>query len=242
MFNIIEFIELDSTNKFAKQNIEKLNNRDVIFTTIQNKGKGRMLRDWISNSNSLTFSIVLKDSFSISNFDVISLLSACAVFKALSKYIKNNLSIKWPNDIYVNDKKICGILLESISYSSSIEGIIVGIGVNVNNKMDELSATNNNSTSIYSEINQIVSIKQLLNEILIEFDDLLLKVKNGNKEYFSIIKENNYLKGKTAYAHFSSIEGEVKVLDVLENNKLLVLFQDEKITLDTGEITFHKEN
>ena len=184
MFNIKVFEELDSTNSYCKNNITSLNHFDVVFAKNQTKGRGRMSRSWLSSLDSLTFSILLKDKYSIDHFDTISLLTGAAIHRALSKYIKDGLSIKWPNDIYYKGQKLCGILLESVSYSDNIEGIIVGIGINVNNDGSLLSSLNNPSTSIYLITKQKYELIEVLNEVLNAFKELYLDVfYNGNLFY-----------------------------------------------------------
>ena len=73
-----------------------------------------------------------------------------------------------------------------------------------------------------------------------EFENLVSDLRNNKNTYLDIIRSHNYLLHKTAYVHFSSIEGEVKIIDIMENNKLKVLYNDEIYELESGEITFHK--
>ena len=233
LFNIIELNEVDSTNKYAKNNIEAFNNFDVIFTKRQTSGKGRMNRVWEANEDSLAFSIVIKESFLLSDFESLSLISAAAVFKAISHFC-NNVSIKWPNDVYIGSKKACGILLEGVSFNQ-LEAIIIGIGVNVNNKVLPID----NATSLYIENNQEYDIKSVLFAILNNFDELLNEHLKGNNEYLKIINNNNYLKGKKAYAEINNVKKLVTIHNVLNNNHLLVDIDGNKKEISTGEISFH---
>jgi BirA family biotin operon repressor/biotin-[acetyl-CoA-carboxylase] ligase len=233
LFNIIELNEVDSTNKYAKNNIEAFNNFDVIFTKRQTSGKGRMNRVWEANEDSLAFSIVIKESFLLNDFESLSLISAAAVFKAISHFC-NNVSIKWPNDVYIGSKKVCGILLEGVSFNQ-LEAIIIGIGVNVNNKVLPID----NATSLYIENNQEYDIKSVLLAILNNFDELLNEHLKGNNEYLKIINNNNYLKGKKAYAEINNVKKLVTIHNVLNNNHLLVDIDGNKKEISTGEISFH---
>jgi len=227
MKNIIYFDTLESTNKYAKENISVLNDRDVIFTTNQTNGKGRETRIWNSSNDSLTFSLVLKDNYSLTHFKDISLMMGASVYLTLVKYLKN-VSIKWPNDIYVNDAKICGILLEGVSFNE-LEGIIVGVGININNdnSLTKL-VTNKKVTSMYLETNTKYDIKVILNEVLDNFYKLL----SEKNTYLDIVRNNNYLKGKFGYH-----EGiKVEIIDISNNNSLIVNKDGKLIELDTGEI------
>ncbi|MGN1295944.1 MAG: biotin--[acetyl-CoA-carboxylase] ligase, partial [Bacilli bacterium] len=167
MFNILSFDELDSTNNYAKNNIAILNDGDVIFAKKQTAGRGRMNRAWSSSDGNLTFTIVIKEKFLLNKFDCLSLLSASAIFNVLSSYT-SNVSIKWPNDVYVNDKKICGILLEGASSAEGLSYLIIGIGVNLNKKSfdEELK---DKATSLYLQTNKCYDVIQILKQILKEF-------------------------------------------------------------------------
>ena len=150
----IHFKKIDSTNTYLKENYQKLQNFTFVSASYQNKGHGRYNRVWESNKNeNLMFSLLIKDKKLISMFSSLSLATSTAILKVLESYKLNNLSIKWPNDVYVKDKKICGILLESISNNTDIDVLVVGVGLNVNQKdfSDEISYK---TTSIYKEINK----------------------------------------------------------------------------------------
>jgi BirA family biotin operon repressor/biotin-[acetyl-CoA-carboxylase] ligase len=232
-FNIIELEEVDSTNKYAKDNIEELNNFDVIFTKRQTSGRGRMGRVWEADNKSLAFSIVIKDSKLLNDFESLSIISAAAVFRALSTKC-DKVSIKWPNDVYIGSKKVCGILSEGISYDKLV-GIIDGIGINVNNSSLPLDT----ATSLFMETGKEYNIKDILFSVLNNFDDLITKHFNGNNEYLDIINENNYLFGKTAYAEINKQKKLVKIYNVLPNNHLVIEYDGNKKVISTGEISFH---
>lgn len=238
MFNIISFEELDSTNNYAKNNIAILNDGDVIFAKKQTNGRGRMNRAWSSASGNLTFTIVIKDKFLLSKFDSLSLLSSSAIFNVLSKYT-SFVSIKWPNDVYIKDKKISGILLEGASTEEGLSYLLIGIGININISSFPLELQNK-ATSLFLETNVRYDVTEILRLFLKEFENLVSDLRNNKNTYLDIIRSHNYLLHKTAYAHFSSIEGEVKIIDIMDNNKLKVLYNDEIYELESGEITFHK--
>ena len=231
-FNIITLDKVDSTNKYCKDHIEELNHFDVVFSLNQTSGKGRNDRIWYSSLDSLTMSIVIKDDYLIDNFSSLSLLSASSVFNGLSKYLKN-LSIKWPNDIYCGDKKISGILLESISFDRII-GLVIGIGININNR--DIIVNDRLTSSLFLETNKLYSIEEIREEILNEFYKLIIDFKNGNKKYLEIVRDNNYLKGKIGHVNINNTYVEAKILNILDNNKLLVEYNNSTFQIDTDEI------
>jgi BirA family biotin operon repressor/biotin-[acetyl-CoA-carboxylase] ligase len=233
--NIYKFETLESTNTFLKDHIHDYKDRDVIFAFNQTKGHGRINRPWSSNKDSLTFSILFKDDFLYNNYDSLSIISAVSVMQVLQKKIDNVL-IKWPNDIMVNNKKICGILAES-RISNKMDGLILGIGLNVNNKSFDASL---NATSLYIESNKEEDIELLLNEILQTLFLNIELLKKGLSTHIEFINKNNYLYNKYAFAVINNKKELVKVLNVSTNNNLIVELNNEKIEVSTDEISFHK--
>ena len=233
---IHKFDSLESTNTYLKDHIHDYNNHDVVFTFNQTKGHGRTNRIWTSNNDSLTFSILFKDQFIYDNFESLSIISATSVYQILSKRLKN-VKIKWPNDIIVNDKKICGILLET-RISSKIEGLILGIGLNVNNKNFDSSL---NATSLYLETQKEENIDSLLLEIVQQILENIELLKIGKSNHIEIINQNNYLLNKQAYAYINNKKEKVTVLHILENNHLVVLLNGKEKEILHDEISFHKD-
>lgn len=236
-YKINHFEELDSTNTYCKNNIDQLNDLEIIECDYQTLGRGRMNRSFFATNDSLTFSIVYKNQFVLDHFDSLSLISAVAVYETLSKYT-SNVSLKWPNDVLINGKKVSGILLESVS-KDVFSNVILGIGVNINNSSfpEEL-----NATSLYLETKQKFDKKVILDSILKSIDKHLENLKVNNLDYLKIFKEHNYLLNKDVYATIDNKEELVKIIDILDDNRLLVKVDDKVIKLSTGEITFHKNS
>ncbi|WP_300082661.1 biotin--[acetyl-CoA-carboxylase] ligase [uncultured Thomasclavelia sp.] len=127
----IELDTVDSTNEYVKKNIDRLNNLSVVRCNYQTSGKGRNGHVWQSKpGEDLLMSILVKDFKNPQDLHKMTQIAACSVVGLLERYgIK--AKIKWPNDVYVDDLKICGILVEAV-FESNLKGIIVGIGLNVN--------------------------------------------------------------------------------------------------------------
>ena len=114
---IIEFKSLDSTSTYIKNNYASLDDGSVVTSITQTSGRGRLGRHWVDDGKSLLFSFLLKGKKYSSLLDSISLVSGAAMELTLLDLGLSPL-INWPNDIYINDKKVCGILAEGISSSS----------------------------------------------------------------------------------------------------------------------------
>ena len=236
----IHFKKIDSTNTYLKENYHKLQNFTFVSASYQSNGHGRYNRVWESNKNeNLMFSLLIKDKKLISMFSSLSLATSTAILKVLESYKLNNLSIKWPNDVYVKDKKICGILLESISNNTDIDVLVVGVGLNVNQK-DFSNEISYKTTSIYKEKNKKTFLPSLKRKLYKTIIQTFIEVKNNQKDYLQIIKKHNYLKDKEVFAEIDNVKTLVKVIDINEDNTLKVLVNNKEINLNTGEITFHK--
>ena len=140
--DIIWLKSVDSTNNEVRRRFSEIDNLSVLSAEIQTAGRGQRGNTWSSKpGENLTFSIVLKFGESDSEtflppiraFDqfAISAIAAMSVIDFLSRY-DINAKVKWPNDIYVDNRKICGILIENTLRGEIVSGSIVGIGLNVN--------------------------------------------------------------------------------------------------------------
>ena len=158
-YKVIHFNEIDSTSKYIKREVNNLDNFTIVSASFQSAGKGRNDRKWISpiNENAM-FSILIKDIDIINRFSELSLLSCLIIRNYLESIGVKNALVKWPNDVYINDKKVCGILLEG----QIPNYIVIGIGLNVNQTVFD-GEYRIAPTSVALETNQ----KYDLNEVLL---------------------------------------------------------------------------
>lgn len=231
MFNKIYFKTLPSTNLYLKENYKFLPDGTVVICNNQTAGRGRFGRVWeMEEGSNIAISILLKPEINIERISRLSLLTSAAMYNTLSKY-SNNVTIKWPNDILINNKKVCGILLESI-ISKSIDALIIGIGVNLNadNVPDYLK---NKATSLYLETKKFHDKDKVINEILNSFKKLYNSYLKGNELYLNICKEHSSIIGKEV-----RINGEqVIVCDIKDNGNILVTNGLKEIEYAYGEVT-----
>jgi BirA family biotin operon repressor/biotin-[acetyl-CoA-carboxylase] ligase len=173
-FTVHHFDTLDSTNKFALEKCSTLENYSVIVATMQTAGKGRNGKKWLSNDGeNLYFSLVLKpDNLTPTESSTLPQLMSLAVYNTLLKAELQHSWIKWPNDIFVKEKKICGILCEAKLKNNSIDSLIIGVGINVNASKESLSKIDVPATSILNESSdkKPFIINEILHYILAEFD------------------------------------------------------------------------
>ncbi len=134
-YQLVEFEELSSTNLYARENLRTLKDRDVIQARIQTAGRGRWQRAWVSDvPGNLCLSCVLKPEspdatrLPLANVSQLMALAACRVLEGYDL----QPALKWPNDILISQKKIAGILAETVTEGTRLLGLVIGIGVNLN--------------------------------------------------------------------------------------------------------------
>jgi len=130
--HVLQFESLPSTNTEAARLAERgAVEGTVIVSNEQTAGRGRLDRSWISPANAgLYLSLILRPQFAAPRYTLIPLLAALAVHDALLAVFDLQVDIKWPNDVLINERKLCGILAETVETTAG-RAVIVGIGVNL---------------------------------------------------------------------------------------------------------------
>ena len=167
---IFRYETIGSTNEALKELAQKgAGPGTVVVSTIQTKGKGRMTRTWESPEGGLWMSILLETEkdFDNNKFGLIPLMSGCAIATSVMHEYNIDAGVKWPNDVLINGKKACGILGEIINVDGK-QLAIIGIGINVNNKVQEGYEFSQISTSIIEERGSKSKLEDLENTILME--------------------------------------------------------------------------
>lgn len=237
---IIKIEKADSSNNVA---INLAKNNDIIEGTIvwvlnQTKGKGQGNKKWHSNANeNLTFSIIFKPSFlPIEHQFIISKMAAVAVCKVISCFCTNTL-IKWPNDIYINNKKIAGILIENTIQAKNMYVSIIGIGINVNQK--NFPANIPNPTSLFIENNQKYKLKNLLSLVQQSIIEEYERLKRGQYQPIeNYYDQMLYKKNQTIRILHNKKEMSAQIMYVDSSGFLHLLLENKEILFSVGEIEF----
>jgi len=230
------FDNIDSTNTYLLRNYQELEDLTFVSSKIQNQGKGRRGRVWDSQLGNLYFSFLLKDKNYLAKYKDISIISALSIVEMLEDYGLSNISIKWPNDIYVNSKKICGILLEAVS-KQDLECLVVGVGINVNQE-EFLFEYKQLPTSLKLELSKTVNIDEFANKVYARIVDNLNLLLSNHSFYEDIVKYD-YLKGKQAFALIDNVKTKINVIKINENYSLKIEYDNKIIDIESGEISFH---
>ena len=240
---IYYFPELKSTNIIAKEKAlhraEGINEGTLIIAERQSAGKGRLGREWFSPAGGTWLSIILYPQLSPSYISRITLMTAVALVKAIKICTQIKSQIKWPNDILVNEKKVCGILTEMSAELDIINWVVVGIGVNVNIKQQEFPKDIRERTTSLKEVlgKKVLRIK-LAQVFLQEFEKYYEMLKR--REFSFILKEwklYSYTLGKKIRVNMGEriITGET--MDINESGALILKKEDgELIEIISGTI------
>lgn len=169
---ILTFKSVTSTNDVAfKLGRAGAINGTVVIADEQKMGRGRLGRSWHSPQGcGLWFSILLRPDLSLPDSSTISLASALSVAQILIEEFGIRAEIKWPNDVVVNGKKICGILTEAECVGEEVKFVVLGIGINVSNREDDFPPDLSSATSVMIEAGVKPSRAHLLARVLERFE------------------------------------------------------------------------
>lgn len=187
--NIYIFKEVASTNTVAKfLSMNEAKNGTVIISEKQTQAKGRSGKAWESPLGGVWLSIIVTPNVDYSKLPLITLATGVAVAKTLEAIGIENPEIKWPNDIMINDKKVCGILTEAVTKFNNIESIIVGVGIDANLDIDDFpEELQIGTTTLKEELGKTEDENRLIKIFLEEFEKISELFRQ--QEYELILKE-----------------------------------------------------
>lgn len=184
-FKIIKFKNVNSTNDVAIRLIKKKKIKpSIILTNNQKKGKGTMGKKWVSKKGNIFLTIFFDLKNKKIKLNQFSALNPYIIKKVLTKYSKFKIIIKWPNDLMIKKKKICGILQEVIEANSK-KYLIIGVGINTTNAPSNKSFK---SISLSQCTNKVIQNSQIINDI-----------KNSYENFLSDINKHTFLNLKKKY-------------------------------------------
>lgn len=233
--NLIVLNKIDSTNSFAKHNC---NNSfpQVIIAKKQTGGRGRFGRSFVSKKGGLYLSYV-NDTFGADfNAGLITACAAVAVAKAIDEVCGIECGIKWVNDIYINNKKVCGILTEGcFSNNSSVpDRIIIGIGININ-KNFATKEIKDIATSLKRECKTRIDINALAASIINHLEQNLENI--DNLAFLENYRKKSIITNKTVTVIQNSESYQAKAIRIEDDCSLTVLVDGVEKNINFGEIS-----
>ncbi len=221
--NITIFQELDSTNNYLK-NLGSQGEKEnqLVVAESQTGGRGRMGRSFYSpNSTGVYFSLLLHPQLSAEKALFLTVMAAVSVAETIMKFNSNNVSIKWVNDIYIDGKKVCGILTEgAINSNKMLDYAVVGIGINVEAPENDFP---DDIKDIATAIFPGKAENNIKEKIVAEVVNRFFIMYNGiDKDYIKRYKDYSYLIGKDINIILGENTRPAYVLDITDNCHLLV--------------------
>lgn len=225
--------KIDSTNSYCKENIDSLHDKTIVYTSNQTNGRGRFDRVWIDlGTENIYMSLVLKPSKEL--LPVYSNLTQYTALKLAQTFEKYKLTpqIKWPNDILINDKKISGILAETVIKNNELKGLVIGIGINLNANENDFLKIDKEVTSLNLEIKKEVDKQEFLKSFSKTFfEDYETFLENG---FFYIKKEYekrvNFIGKEITIQNINqTITG---IVDGISNSGAIIIDNQEYLTGD----------
>ena len=209
---LFKFAELPSTSRWAMDHIEMMRNGDVVWCSRQTAGRGRLKRAWFSpDDRGLTLSIVISD-FDQELIPLLGQVAALAIRNALIKY-DIEASLKWPNDVLVEGKKISGILAE---LDSNRNAVVLGIGLNVNLDEGDVGHFDCPVTSMRMERGMALVIDDIRKHLLGKIEEAIDNaVKNGPTVIIHTWLKYDWLKDASVdiRIHKETVRGKYNGLD-----------------------------
>lgn len=213
---IFNFTKIESTNDFARTLItEHKISKGIVTADEQTKGRGRYGNQWLSPKGNLYFTFffpILR-----SNLKKIQFLVQLQIRNILKKYRIKNLSLKWPNDLYINNKKVCGILQESIVFKKFF--LIIGIGINIQSSPKIKKYP---TTYLNKEAKKKINLNELVEKLKAAF---ISNIIDKNHSFKNILKEwNKYAFNKNKFINFKTKSKIYRgIFRGINNNGALIL-------------------
>lgn len=231
------FEQIDSTNSYAKRlRSHEVTHGMVCLAEYQSGGRGQLNRPWVSEAGkNLIFTMVLRPRGSLRLFSL-SLVTALAIAEVLESKIDRPIHIKWPNDLYIGDQKLGGILTETIFNGNELDRLIIGVGVNINQKSFPVAA-GSNPTSLALAMGNTFNREALLARILYHVEENYAAWEANDFEVIKNVNRRIIGYGKRVRL---TIDGKItndpyKLLGMDENGHLVVLDEDMDVITFTWQ-------
>ena len=191
---VLVFPTVSSTMDIARHEaISKAPEGTAVIAERQTAGRGRLKRTWLTPEGNIAVSVILYPPREY--FQSLIMLASLAVLNSIQITTGLTCRLKWPNDVLIRDKKVCGILIETKTLVDRLDYVIFGIGINVNMKLAEHPELQSIATSLADELGKTVSRVRLLRQLFTELERLYLGMRSG-KSLFPEWRENLATIGK----------------------------------------------
>ncbi|MFA5604352.1 MAG: biotin--[acetyl-CoA-carboxylase] ligase [Dehalococcoidales bacterium] len=233
---IVIYPQLESTMEIAKIAASKgVPEGTVIVAEEQTSGKGRLDRIWISPKGCISLSIILYPD--IKHLPSLVMVASVAIIRTIKKITGIKATIKWPNDILINSKKVGGILIEGTIQHINVGYAVIGVGLNVDFNIKDYPEIEDIATTLSDEKGKYISRIDIIRTFLVEFEKLYLLADDTSIVYREW-RENMDTIGKKISAKSGNDVYEGIVENVAEDGSLIIKTPDgETINFTAGDVT-----
>ena len=236
---IVYYPSLASTMEVAKREAQQgAAEGTVVLADIQTAGRGRMERVWLSPGGNIALSLILYPP--VSYLPYLIMLASLAVVHSIETATGLKPQIKWPNDILINGKKVCGILIESDVQGNSVSYSIIGIGININLKPADFPEIGPIATSLSHELGEDIPRLKVLRGLLRELEVLYLKLSDA-ESVFREWRDNLETLGREIDFKSGDIIYRGLAESVAADGTLLLRGADGRLSrIVSGDVTLHQ--
>ena len=238
------FFDIDSTNHYLNaKSLEGVPGAYIVLAEQQTKGQGRRGRSWVSPfACNLTLSLLWRFQFGPSQLGGLSLFIAVAIVRALNELGVKGAGVKWPNDIYWQNKKLAGILLEMRGEANGPSAVVIGVGLNmalsedkeVTKKIDQPWIDLESITGTKVDRNYFTAL--VINALF----DVLNAIPDKQKDLLQEWQNMDVLKDEEIEVHFADKIIQGKALGINQDGALIVLHQGKELLCHSGEVSIRR--
>ena len=236
--------EIESTNLEAKTlALKGAPEGTVVVAEAQTAGRGRLGRRWTSPAGKgLLFSVILRPTLPMSEAHLLTIVAATAAAEAVEKHVPARVAIKWPNDLFIADRKVGGILMEVAGEQDEVDWVVLGIGLNVNTEFSELPvALRRTATSLKIAGGETVDRSDVLATLLLSLESHYhTAIRSGFDKALTAFRERDYLLARTISVETRQgpVIGAAAGID--DRGALLVELPHRRVrSFHSGDVTLH---
>lgn len=237
--NIHLYKEVTSTNDIAKKFVDDdAPEGTVIIAEQQTAGRSRKRADWVSPEGGIYMTIILKPEITLIEASKLTIVTGVALARTLHDHFKIDAGIKWPNDILIGSKKICGILTEAVTDYDKIKAVLIGVGVDLNIDYEDIPEDLKDiATSVKEETNEELKRTEILKVFFKEFEEFYEEFKKGNfKKIISEWRRLSSTTGKRVKVYKGNKALEADAVGIDTKGALIVELDDGSLErISSGE-------
>jgi BirA family transcriptional regulator, biotin operon repressor / biotin---[acetyl-CoA-carboxylase] ligase len=229
-----------STNEYACNLLTNENPLEgtLIITHVQTAGKGQRGSSWEAEpGKNLTFSLIFKPFFlSIDRQFYLNIIISLAVRDTVAEFLQTSLKIKWPNDIYLNNKKIAGILIQNSLQKNHLINSVVGIGLNVNQEL----FSDKKAISMMNHAGKELPLETILAVLLEKIEANYLKLKTGDQTTLMQRYLSHLFRYNEQHSFLSQGNSFLGIIEgIEESGRLIIQTESDRKTFDFKEVEFY---